>query len=61
VRKRDREKRKKGRKEGNSEELVAHTCNPSFLGGLDKEDCSSRPAQAKKLARSHLKTNKWMC
>jgi hypothetical protein len=31
---------------------VAHTCNPSYSGGGDREDCSSREVQAKKLARS---------
>jgi hypothetical protein len=25
---------------------VAHTCNPSYSGGSDQEDNSSRPAQA---------------
>jgi hypothetical protein len=25
---------------------VAHTCNPSYSGGRDKEDCSSKPTQA---------------
>jgi hypothetical protein len=32
---------------------VAQTCNLSNLGGRDREDCSSWPAQAKSL-RSHL-------
>jgi hypothetical protein len=27
--------------------LVTHTCNPSYSGGRDKEDCSSKPAQAR--------------
>jgi hypothetical protein len=27
--------------------LLAHTCNPSYSGGRDQEDCSSRPAWAK--------------
>jgi hypothetical protein len=27
-----------------------HTCNPSYSEGCDREDCSSRTAQAKKLA-----------
>jgi hypothetical protein len=26
--------------------LVAHTCNLSYLGGRDQEDCGSKPAQA---------------
>jgi hypothetical protein len=26
--------------------LVAHTCNPSYSGGRDQEDCGSRLAQA---------------
>jgi hypothetical protein len=25
--------------------LVAHSCNPSYSGGRDQEDCSSKPAQ----------------
>jgi hypothetical protein len=25
---------------------VAHTCNPSYSGDRDQEDCSSKPAQA---------------
>jgi hypothetical protein len=25
---------------------VAHACNPSYSGGRDQEDCSSKPAQA---------------
>jgi hypothetical protein len=25
---------------------VAHSCNPSYSGGKDQEDCSSKPAQA---------------
>jgi hypothetical protein len=27
--------------------VVAHTCNPSYLGSEDLEDCSSKPTQAK--------------
>jgi hypothetical protein len=34
--------------------VVAHTCNPSYLGGRDQEDCGLRPAQAKKLLKSHF-------
>jgi hypothetical protein len=25
--------------------LVAHTCDPSYLGGRDQEDCCLKPAQ----------------
>jgi hypothetical protein len=25
---------------------VAHACNPSYSGGRDQENCSSKPAQA---------------
>jgi hypothetical protein len=32
---------------------VAHTCNPSYLGGWDQEDCGSRPVWAK----PHLQNN----
>jgi hypothetical protein len=28
---------------------MAHACNSSYSGGRDKEDCSSKPAQAKSL------------
>jgi hypothetical protein len=28
---------------------VCHTCNPSYAGGRDQEDCSSKPAQANSL------------
>jgi hypothetical protein len=28
---------------------VAHTCNPSYSGGRDQEDCGSKPAQANSL------------
>jgi hypothetical protein len=28
---------------------VAHTCNPSYSGGRDQEDRSSKPAQANSL------------
>jgi hypothetical protein len=29
-----------------SQALVVHTCNPSYSGGRDQEDHSSKPAQA---------------
>jgi hypothetical protein len=29
-----------------SQAPVAHACNPSYSGGRDQEDCSSKPAQA---------------
>jgi hypothetical protein len=28
---------------------VTHTCNPSYSGGRDQEDCGSKPAQANSL------------
>jgi hypothetical protein len=34
--------------------LLRKTCNPSFLGGWDQEDCGSRQAWAKKQGRYHL-------
>jgi hypothetical protein len=38
--------------------LVAHTCNPSYSGASDQEDCGSKPDQAKQLKRPyHLKKN----
>jgi hypothetical protein len=33
---------------------VVHACNPSYLRGRDREDCSSMPAQAKKFVKPHL-------
>jgi hypothetical protein len=40
-----------------SHELVAHTCNPSYLGGRNWEDHGSRPALGwrRELARPYLK------
>jgi hypothetical protein len=41
---------------------VAHACNPSYLGGRDQEDLSSKPAQANSLRDSILKnpiTKNW--
>jgi hypothetical protein len=29
-----------------SRELVAHTCNPTYSGGRNQEDCGLKPAQA---------------
>jgi hypothetical protein len=34
--------------------LVAHTCNPSYAGGRDQEDCSSKPVRANSSARLYL-------
>jgi hypothetical protein len=34
--------------------LVAHTCHPSYSGGRDQEDCSSKPAQANSSVRPYL-------
>jgi hypothetical protein len=36
-----------GKRLETAQELVAHTCNPSYLGGRDQEDRGSRPAWAK--------------
>jgi hypothetical protein len=38
-----------GKKPGFSPSLVAYTCNPSYLGGRDQEDHSSKPAWANSL------------
>jgi hypothetical protein len=38
-----------------SQAPVAHTCNPSYSRGRDKEDNSSKPAQANSSARPYLK------
>jgi hypothetical protein len=35
--------------------LVAHTCNPNYLGGRDKEDLGSKPAQANSSLRPYLR------
>jgi hypothetical protein len=37
---------------------MAHTCNPSYLGVRDQEDCGSRPSQAKSM-RDPISTNGW--
>jgi hypothetical protein len=34
--------------------LVAHTCNPSYSGGRNQEDCGSKPAQGKEYMRLYL-------
>jgi hypothetical protein len=31
-----------------------HACNPSYLGGRDQEDCSSKPAWVNSLRDSYL-------
>jgi hypothetical protein len=37
---------------------VAHTCDPSYSGGRDQEDCDSKPALANNSARLYLKKKK---
>jgi hypothetical protein len=37
---------------------VAHTCNPSYSGGRDQEDCGSKPEQANSLRDPILKKKK---
>jgi hypothetical protein len=34
--------------------MVAHTCNPSYSGGRDKEDQSSKPVLGKYFARPYF-------
>jgi hypothetical protein len=35
--------------------LVEHTCNPSYLGSKDQDDCDSKPAQANMNVKPYLK------
>jgi hypothetical protein len=35
--------------------MVAHTCNPSYMGGRDQGDCGSRLGWAKMKARPYFK------
>jgi hypothetical protein len=35
---------------------VAHACNPSYSGGSDQKDCSSKPAWANSSRPYHKKT-----
>jgi hypothetical protein len=39
----------KKKKKNQSQAPVAHTCNPSYLGGRDQEDQGSKPAWANSL------------
>jgi hypothetical protein len=39
----------------NSGELVAHACNPIYLGGRDQEDLGSKSALGKQFTRPYLK------
>jgi hypothetical protein len=36
---------------------VAHACNPSYSGGRDQEDHSSKPALGKQFSRPYLEKN----
>jgi hypothetical protein len=36
---------------------VAHTCNSSYSGGRDQEDCCAKPVQGRWFARSYLEKN----
>jgi hypothetical protein len=38
---------------------VAHTCNPSYLGGGDQQDCGLRPTWTKKFTRPYLNEKSW--
>jgi hypothetical protein len=44
-----------------SQALVAHACNPSYLGVSDRENCDSRPAQVNRSQDPISKTTraKW--
>jgi hypothetical protein len=46
-----------------SQALVAHACNPSYSGGRDQEDHSSKLAQANSLrdpiSKIHITKNSW--
>jgi hypothetical protein len=42
------------KKETSSWVPVAHTCNPSYSGGRDQEDCSLKPAPANSSTRPYL-------
>jgi hypothetical protein len=53
----NKRKMKKKKKVVKSWVLVAHTCNPSFSGGRDQEDRSSKPAPGKQFVRPYLKKN----
>jgi hypothetical protein len=48
-------KEREGRREGGRKELqlglVTHTCNFTYLGGRDQEDCNSRPPHLNKQAK----------
>jgi hypothetical protein len=37
-----------------SQTLVAHTCNPSYSGGKDQEDCGSKTALKKNITKKKL-------
>jgi hypothetical protein len=37
-------KKKEFTERAGSQALVAHSCNPSYPGGSDQQDCSSKPA-----------------
>jgi hypothetical protein len=44
-----------GKKITKSQVLVAHTCNFSYSGDRDQEDCGSKPAQANSCKKTILK------
>jgi hypothetical protein len=46
-----------------SQAPMAHTCNTSYSGGRDQQDCSSKPTQANSSTRPYLEktiTKKWL-
>jgi hypothetical protein len=44
-------------KKNKSQALVAHSCNPSYSGGRNQEDCGSKTVQANSFVRPYLKKN----
>jgi hypothetical protein len=38
---------------------VAHTCNPSYSGGSDQEDCGLKPVPGKHKIKGLIEWLKW--
>jgi hypothetical protein len=50
-----KKKKRAKQKQQTSQELVAHTYNPSYSGGREQEDQVSKPTRGKQLKRPYLK------